>query len=76
MTPMLKKIALTATKALGYDIAGIDLFEYNNKYFVFEVNFSPQWQKFKEVTGISPAKDIVDLAIKKYEKTKFATLDK
>jgi ribosomal protein S6--L-glutamate ligase len=64
----LKKVALAATTAMGYDIAGIDLFKYGGKYFVFEVNSSPQWQRFKEITGINPAKHIVDYALEKYNK--------
>lgn len=67
-TSAMKKIAIAATKALGYDIAGVDLFEFKNKLYVIEANSCPQWQKFKTVTGINPAKAIIDLAVAKHEK--------
>lgn len=67
-TTAMKKIAIAATKALGYDIAGVDLLEFKNKIYVIEANSCPQWQKFKEVTKINPAKEIIELAIRKHKK--------
>ena len=67
-TKEMKVIAIKATKAMGYEIAGVDFLEHKNKLYVLEVNSTPQWQKFKEITGINPAKNIVNYAIKKYEK--------
>jgi RimK family alpha-L-glutamate ligase len=67
---ILKETALAATRAMGYDIAGVDLFEYDGKYFILEVNFTPQWQRFKKATGINPAKHIIDYALRKYKENK------
>lgn len=66
----MRDIALKACKAMKYEIAGVDLAMANGKWYVIEVNSTPQWQKFKEVTGVNPAKEIIDYAIKKYEKIK------
>ncbi|MBU2028743.1 RimK family alpha-L-glutamate ligase [Patescibacteria group bacterium] len=66
----LKKLALSAAKIMRYEIAGVDVISHKGEYFVLEVNFAPQWQKFKEITGINPAKHIIDYAIQKYEKNK------
>jgi len=63
---IIDKIALKAIKAVGFEIAGVDLIHYNNKYYVIEVNEGPQWQGFKKTTGVNPAKYIVEYAIKKY----------
>ena len=68
ITPETKKIALAATKALGYAVAGVDLAWVENKksWYVLEVNISPQWHAFKRITGINPADSIIDYAIKKH----------
>lgn len=66
LTETIKAIALSATKALGYEIAGVDIIESDGSLYVLEVNSAPQWQKFKEVTKINPAESIIDYALKKY----------
>ena len=68
-TKKMKDIALKITKKMGYEISGVDLIEHKRKLYILEVNSTPQWQKFKETTGINPAKAIVDYAIKKYSTT-------
>ncbi|HAR99876.1 MAG: Alpha-aminoadipate-lysW ligase lysX [Candidatus Moranbacteria bacterium GW2011_GWC2_37_73] len=64
----MKKVALESTAAMDYEIAGVDLFEYEGKTYVIEVNVSPQWEKFKLITGINPAEYIIKYAIKKRQK--------
>ncbi len=66
----LRRLSVSAAKIMKYEIAGVDIIKYEGKYFILEVNFAPQWQKFKEITGINPAKDIINYAIRKYEKNK------
>lgn len=66
LTKELKTLALKATKAMNYEIAGVDILEYKKKLYVLEVNSSPQWQKFKEVTEINPAEYIIGHALKKH----------
>lgn len=58
-------LALEATKAFGYEVAGVDIIEHNNQLFVLEVNDTPQWQGFKEATGINPAPFIIKYALEK-----------
>ncbi|NTV40753.1 MAG: RimK family alpha-L-glutamate ligase [Candidatus Moranbacteria bacterium] len=62
----MKEIAIKATEAMNYELAGVDLFQYDGKFYVIEVNVSPQWEKFKFVTGINPARDIIEYAIAKH----------
>lgn len=62
-------LAKRAVKAMKYEIAGVDIVTYKGKFYVIEVNSTPQWQKFKKVTGINPAKHIIDYSLEKYKKT-------
>lgn len=61
------EIALRATRALDFEIAGVDIILHRQKYYVLEVNRSPEWQGFKNATGINPAEAIVDYALDKYK---------
>lgn len=65
----MKNVALEATAAMDYEIAGVDLFEHEGEIYVIEVNVSPQWEKFKLVTGINPAENIIKYAIEKHAKS-------
>ncbi len=62
----LADLAVRATKAYGYEVAGVDIVEYKEKKYVLEVNNAPQWLAFKSVTGINPAGDIIKYLIDKY----------
>lgn len=66
LTKELETLALKAAKTMDYEIAGIDILEHKKRFYVLEVNSSPQWQKFKEVTKINPAEYIIRYALKKY----------
>ncbi len=66
ITREMEKISIDAADAMGYEIAGVDLFEHDEKLYIIEVNVAPQWEKFKLVTGINPAEHIIEYAIKKY----------
>lgn len=68
LTEEMRSLALKASQAMGYEIAGVDLVENNGDLYVLEVNIAPQWQKFKETTGINPAEHIINYALEKYEK--------
>jgi len=67
-TPAMEVLALQAVSVMDYEVAGVDLIENDGKLYILEVNIAPQWQKFKEITGINPAKHIINYAIEKYEK--------
>lgn len=68
VTPAIRRTALKAAKAVGYEVAGVDLFEHGGKLYVLEVNPAPQWKGFKRTTGIDPAGAVVDFALLKYNK--------
>ncbi len=55
-----KELAIKATKALDFNIAGVDLLESPNGYIVVEVNRAPQFKNFSKTTGKNPAHAIVD----------------
>lgn len=76
LTGKLKSLALRATRAMKYEVSGVDIAEHDNKLYLLEVNSAPQWQKFKYITGINPAEYIVEYALKKYLKKTNALLDK
>lgn len=61
----LEKTALKAVRSIGFEVAGVDLILFENKYYVIEVNEGPQWQGFKKTMGINPASHIVKYSIKK-----------
>jgi ribosomal protein S6--L-glutamate ligase len=76
VTREMRIIATRAAKAVGYEVAGVDLIEHDGKYYVLEVNASPQWQGFKEATGINPAGAIIDLALRKYHQRRVRDINR
>ncbi|MDR3559518.1 MAG: ATP-grasp domain-containing protein [Candidatus Pacebacteria bacterium] len=70
LTPETKKLARNAAKIMRYEVAGVDLAWAKNKkrWYVIEVNISPQWQAFKRITGLNPAKYIIERAVSLYGK--------
>ncbi len=63
-----KDLALRSHRCMGYDISGVDLVKSGEDTFVLEVNIAPQWEAFRRTTGINVAKEIINYAVKKYEK--------
>lgn len=65
LTPDIKDMAEKAAGVMRYEVAGVDLAwaKNKNKWYVIEVNISPQWHAFKKITGINPAKHIIKRAI-------------
>jgi ribosomal protein S6--L-glutamate ligase len=57
------KIALEAAKALGLEIAGVDILRTKNGPVIMEVNANPGFQGIMSVTGVDIAKAIVDYAV-------------
>jgi len=58
-----QKMILAATEAKklqGLEIAGVDLFMYEDIPYILEVNASPQISMFEKVTGINAAREIVE----------------
>ena len=65
LTKEVEELAVNSAKTMGIEIAGVDLAYSNGKWYVIEVNATPQWQGFKKATGVNPAESIVQLAIEK-----------
>ncbi|WP_206460576.1 ATP-grasp domain-containing protein [Anaerovorax sp. IOR16] len=57
----LTQLAVASAKAIGADIAGIDVIEGDEGYFVLEVNVCPLFHGLYEATGINPAVNIASL---------------
>lgn len=55
------QIAVKASKALGIEVAGVDLIRDNEtgKVYVLEVNSAPRWARIKRETGINVEEEIV-----------------
>lgn len=54
-----------ASSSQNIEIAGVDLFEYQGRWYVLEVNTAPQFAKFEEYTKTNVAKLIIDYAVQK-----------
>lgn len=66
LTPEVESLALRAAKAVGYDIAGVDLIfdQKNKKWLVMEVNRSPQYKGIEASTGKNIVEAVVQLITK------------
>ena len=60
-----EKIAVRAAKAVGLDIAGVDILESHSGPKILEINSSPGFQELERATGVNVAKVIVKMAMKK-----------
>lgn len=59
----IKELAVRASKAIGADIAGVDIIETAEGLAVLEVNICPQFKGFYNTTGINPADFIADYLV-------------
>ena len=57
-----KQMALTACRALGLKLAGIDIMRTRKGPLVLEVNASPGFEGMEKITGINIARKIVEYA--------------
>ena len=62
----MQKLALSAVRATGIDIAGVDVLieEDTDKYFVIEVNAAPSWKLIKEYCKINVEYEILKFVSK------------
>lgn len=65
-----RKVALTAAKAMGLKVAGVDLLQSNRGPLVLEVNSSPGLEGIEKATGTDIAMKIVDYADKLIKRKK------
>lgn len=62
----LKKISLAAAKALGIELAGLDIMpDPEGQLRILEINRSPQFKRFSQVTGLKVAEEIIKYIEKK-----------
>ncbi len=57
-----KDLALSATKVVGLDIAGVDILfdEKRKNYFVIEVNAAPSWKLISKYCNVNVEKEILN----------------
>lgn len=60
-----EKLALAASKALGIDIAGVDIIheDATGKLYVLEVNSAPRWVSLKKETRVKVEEEIVKFLV-------------
>ena len=68
ITPALRTLAETASRALGLEYAGVDLLKDKNGYLVTEVNSNAHFKLIEEVTGIPIASKYADYIVSEIKK--------
>ena len=60
LSPALKKISLEATQALNIELAGLDIMpDKKDQLRVLEINRSPKFKRFTQITGLNVAEEII-----------------
>ncbi len=63
LTPRAAQTALDAARAVGLDVAGVDLIQaQSHRVYVIEVNYSPGFKGLEQATGLDVAGMIIDQA--------------
>jgi ribosomal protein S6--L-glutamate ligase len=60
-----ERLALTAAKAVGLDIAGVDLLESASGPMLLEVNSSPGFEELEKATGVNVAEKMIKICLRK-----------
>lgn len=68
LTDEFKELSLKAARAIGLEIAGVDLLESNQGPKVIEVNSSPGFEGLEMASGINVARKVLEYCIEKYKK--------
>lgn len=58
-TPQITKLAINVTKALGLDVAGVDLLFDGDKFKVCEVNSAAALQRQSEICNVNIAREVI-----------------
>ena len=61
----IKEMSLRAAKAIGCEIAGVDLMETEKGPFILEVNSQPGWRGLQSISEVNIAEKIIDYVIQK-----------
>ncbi|MFA6034268.1 MAG: RimK family alpha-L-glutamate ligase [Myxococcota bacterium] len=64
LSPEVSAAAIGSVRAIGLDVAGVDILESSGGPMVIEVNASPGLKGVEETTGVDVAAKIIDLAVK------------
>ena len=66
VTPGMKRLAVKAKEAVGYEIAGIDLIKHKEtgRLYILEINRTPEFKKFTKATGIDALGEIIKLFLR------------
>ncbi len=64
----LTEMAIKSAKAIGAEIAGVDIAEEDGQRYVFEVNPTPLFRGLIEATKVNPAKYIIEYALERIRK--------
>tara|TARA_B110000259_G_C13936066_1_gene370867 strand:+ start:130 stop:1041 length:912 start_codon:yes stop_codon:yes gene_type:complete len=76
LSPAEKKTAIIATRALGLNIAGVDMLRSERGPLVLEVNSSPGFEGVEKVTGVDVAGQIIEYVERQIERPLTKTKDK
>lgn len=68
LTPKVKELAEKAARITETEFAGVDLIESKGKFYVIEVNRSPQFKGFRKYTKVNPSPFIIDYLEQKINK--------
>ncbi len=71
-----REMAVRATKALGLDIAGVDMLQSERGPLVLEVNSSPGLRGIEQVSGVDVASKIIQFIEENKDKPRGRTRDK
>ena len=63
LSPQQVAAAIEATAQQGLEIAGVDMFFSRGKDYIIEVNASPQFAVFEDVTGYKVSQNIIDYLV-------------
>lgn len=71
VTAEMKQLAKSAKEAVGYEIAGVDLIQNkeNGKWYILEINRTPEFKKFTKATGIGALSEIISLFLRFSQKS-------
>jgi len=58
-----REVAIKSAKALGLDVAGVDMLESRDGPMVLEVNYSPGFRELEKVARIDIAEAILNYAV-------------
>lgn len=66
VTSEMKRLALAAAKVAKYEFAGVDLIRHRStgKFYILEVNRSPEFEGFTKATGIDVAGEVMKFLLR------------